>query len=70
MTDNIAYHELPAHAFPFTLQLVNEITGAVVWEIEVTGPGAIMVPSLRHLGVPVVGKVIWPDGSSQTEGDI
>lgn len=66
-----SYHDLPATAFPFTVQLVRADTQQVVWETRVSGPGVIHVPGMAaELGVPVMARLVLPDGHVIEEGPL
>lgn len=40
----IAYHELPAGMFPLTVEIFDEVTGELVYNITVDGPGLLQIP--------------------------
>jgi len=58
------FADLPARAFPLRIEMVDTATGALVWEVTVAGPGALVVPSRDHIngGRPVGVRIITPDG--------
>lgn len=63
MTDNVAFGDLPADAFPFTIEFFRHDTGEVVHTIHVPGPGAIAVPALAaDVGVKIDVRIISPQG--------
>lgn len=41
--DNVAFHDLPADHFPFTITITDDEFG-VVWEETVEGPCALEIP--------------------------
>lgn len=59
-----AFHDLPAHAFPVTIEFFTQ-DGTVVHRIEITGPGAVEIPALRllHAG-PIASRVIYASGQA------
>lgn len=57
--DYFAYADLPADAFPFTVEFLRTDTGEVVHTIRVEGPGALAVPALRHkYGVTIDVRIV------------
>lgn len=42
--------DLPAAAFPFTVELLDAETRDVLWQVAVTDPGALRVPGKAELG--------------------
>ena len=66
-SENVSFHDLPVTAFPLTMQLVHETTGAVLWSTVMTGAGMVKVPGL---GQRVFARLIHPDGTVFEEGPI
>ncbi len=55
----VAWHDLPAAQFPFTVLFLRGDTEEVVHRIEVTGPGAVEVPPLgAQLGVAITVQIV------------
>lgn len=65
MTDNVAFGDLPADAFPFTIQFLRHDTREVVHSIYVDGPGAIAVPALKDKYGPIDVRMITPQGVTE-----
>ena len=62
-TPDTAFVDLPAAAFPFTVELLDA-NRKVVWSTTVTGPGAVHVPGPAELGPgPRTARVTYPDGT-------
>ena len=61
-----AFHDLPASAFPFTLQLIDAKTRRVRWRQKITGPAVIRVPSRHEVndGKLLAARVVLADGST------
>ena len=60
MTDKpTAFHDLPADAFPFTIEFFRADTKEVVHTIRVEGPGMVEVPPLSkmHGGVEIDTRI-------------
>ena len=58
-----AFHDLPAGAFPFTVEILNEAC-EVVWAVTVDGPGAICVPGPDVTGPGrKTARITYPDGT-------
>ena len=57
-----AYRDLPAAAFPFTVEFISQRTGKVVHAFTAAGPGVITVPALRDEHGPVDVRVTYADG--------
>jgi hypothetical protein len=59
-----AFHDLPASAFPFTMELLDAETREVRWSQRVTGPAAVRVPSRDEInnGKPLASRVTFADG--------
>ncbi len=56
------FHDLPAAAFPFTVEFIRVSDGKVVLEINVTGPGAVPIPGLSEEHGPVRARITYADG--------
>jgi hypothetical protein len=57
-----AFHNLPAEAFPFTIELLDAGTRNVVWTTTVTGPGVVDVPGPDKTGPGrKIARVTFPD---------
>jgi hypothetical protein len=58
------YTDLPASAFPFTLELLDAKTRKVRWSTTVPGPGVVKVPSKDEIngGRAVIARVSFADG--------
>lgn len=60
----VAFRDLPAAAYPFTIRAFREDNGEKVWEETVDGPCALQVPALRRIhGVAVQIEIAFADGS-------
>jgi hypothetical protein len=59
-----AFHDLPASAFPFTMELLDAETREVRWSQKVTGAAAIRVPSRDEIndGKPLTSRITFADG--------
>lgn len=63
MSENTAFHDLPAKAFPFTMRAYLVSSDALVWEERMEGPGVLQIPALAKIhGGPVYIEVEYPDG--------
>lgn len=62
MTRPAAFADLPAEAYPFTLEFFKKDTKEVVHTIEVTGPGTVDVPGLSTVHGPIGVRVTFADG--------
>lgn len=60
--DDFAFRDLPADAFPFTVEFIARNTGEVVHSIHVDGPGALVVPALAGKHGPIDVRVVSPQG--------
>lgn len=59
----VAFHDLPPSAFPMTVELVDRLSGDVVWSVQVDGPGAVKVPGRdERPGGDVIARVTFADG--------
>ena len=46
------FRDIAADCFPFTIEFLDPATREIVWEHrDIPGPGAIVIPSVRSLGV-------------------
>ncbi len=63
--------ELPAEAYPFTIDFILERTGETVWTVTVAGPGVLQMPALAGHG-PFRARIAWPGGrvTSQRSHDV
>lgn len=59
----VRFIDLPPERFPFRIECVAVETGAVVREITVPGPGAVLIPALAAECGPVRVRVTWGDGT-------
>jgi hypothetical protein len=60
----VAFKDLPAAAFPFTIELLNADTREVVWTVTVDGPGVITVPGRDVTGPGrKIARITYPDGT-------
>lgn len=62
-----AFHDLPASAYPFRVEALNE-AGRVVWSVEVTAPGVVEIPALAKFFGPISTRVTFADDQTWTEG--
>lgn len=62
MTKPFASRNLPATAFPFIIDFIQESTGAVVYTLVAQRPGGIEIPSLAELYGPVGVRMRYADG--------
>lgn len=58
----VRFIDLPAWRFPFRIECVAVESGAVVREITVSGPGAVLIPALAAECGPIRVRVTWPNG--------
>jgi hypothetical protein len=59
-----AFSDLPAGAFPFTVELLRADTREVVWKATVDGPGAVIVPGPDVTGPGrKIARVTFADGT-------
>ena len=66
----IAFRDLPAGCFPFTVEYYETGTDRLLHTTEVTGPGSMRVPGKKELGVDDVHVVCtWPDGLVTTSDE-
>ena len=64
----VAFRDLPAEAFPFTVELLKADTRTVVWTATVDGPGALRVPGPDETGPGrKIVRVTFADGTVQEE---
>jgi hypothetical protein len=71
MTDlPVAFRDLPAEAFPFTVQLLDAGTREVRWEQVVEGPCALRVPPRHEVndGRMLVSRIVYADGRTEEAG--
>ena len=59
-----AFHDLPASAFPVTIEYVQHTTGKVIRTEVIEGPGALQVPGLAALFGPIGVRMTWASGQS------
>jgi hypothetical protein len=61
----VAFRDLPAEAFPFTVELLDAGTREVVWgPVTVGGPGALKVPGQDKTGPGrKIARITWADGT-------
>lgn len=69
LTGPMAFHDLPADSFPFTMELLDAATREVRWSVRVDGPGATKVPARNEIneGLPVIARIIRKDGTVAAE---
>jgi hypothetical protein len=60
----VAFHDLPASAFPLVMELLDAKTRKVRWTATVTGPGGVRIPGKAEInaGKPVLARVTFADG--------
>lgn len=59
----VAFHNLPAKDFPFTITAHRTSDGAEVWRRIVLGPGRIHIPAIATMvGEKVTMRFHFPDG--------
>ena len=64
--NDVAFADLPADCFPFTVELLDHATRDVLWSQTGDGPGAMRVPSAAELGAErVAARVTFADGTIQ-----
>ena len=65
----VKFRDLPADAFPFTMELLDAETREVRWSVRVDGPGATKVPGRNEIneGRPVIARIIRKDGTVAAE---
>jgi hypothetical protein len=58
---DLPFYDLPAHAFPFTIEYIDDDTGEVLERVDVEGPGVTYIPSFpgRFVAVRIVGAGGW-----------
>lgn len=62
----VAFRDLPAEAFPFTIELLNAGTREVVWSATVDGPAAVRVPGQDETGPGrKIARITFADGTVQ-----
>jgi hypothetical protein len=60
------FHDFPADAFPFTVELLDAETREVVWSATADGPGAMRIPGSDELGPRLkAARVTFADGTVQ-----
>lgn len=64
---NVAFHNLPESAFPFTVEFFNA-GKEVVHTIVVDGPGGFVVPGLAQEHGHCTVKITYADGMIVTDG--
>lgn len=62
-----AFRDLPADAYPFTVEYLNA-KGVVVRTEYVEGPGMMEVPPLHNLFGPISVRITFANGDTHTEG--
>jgi hypothetical protein len=61
--------DLPASAFPLTVEVLDAETREVVWSATADGPGAMRIPGPDELGPrPKAARVTYADGTVQESG--
>lgn len=72
MTDDAKFLEFPPESFPFEMTVfsMTDPDGLMpLYNVLVTGPGAVSIPPLRKPGSPANWiRVQWPDGRIQDVG--
>jgi hypothetical protein len=64
----VKFHDLPAAAFPFTVELLDAETREVVWTAVVDGPGTLRVPGPDELGPRLkAARVTYADGTVEED---
>lgn len=58
------FHELQPEAFPFLVELLDEVSGELRWSQNVTGPGGLRVPSKHQIndGRTLRVRITFGDG--------
>jgi hypothetical protein len=58
------FFDLPAEAYPFTVEFLDATTFGPVWSATVTAPGLMRIPAARELngGAPVITRITFADG--------
>jgi hypothetical protein len=66
MAADVAFTDLPAECFPFTVELLDHATRDVLWSQTSDGPGALRIPPAAELGAErVTARVTFADGTIQ-----
>ena len=64
MAKPVAFHDLPAEAFPLTMRAYRIDNDRLVWEQTLDGPGAVEIPPLKQQeGVEIYVAISYADGS-------
>lgn len=63
----MAFHDLPASMFPFTIEYLNA-KGVVLRTETVEGPGVMEVPGLAQFYGPITIRVTHANGTQTTTG--
>lgn len=61
-----AFSDLPAEAFPLTVEMLNR-SGVAVWSVVIEGPGVVQIPPLAQFYGPVGCRVRFADGEQTLE---
>lgn len=61
-----AFHDLPADAFPLTLEFLNR-HGVLIRTERVDGPGVSEIPGLAPLYGPIAVRLTFANGTTHTE---
>jgi hypothetical protein len=63
----VAFHDLPASAFPLVMELLDADSREVRWTTTITGrPGGIRIPGNAETngGKPVIARITFADGET------
>lgn len=57
----LPFYDLPPHAFPFTIEYIDDDTGELLERVEVEGPGVTCIPCFpsRSVAVRLIGACGW-----------
>jgi hypothetical protein len=61
------FTDLPAECFPFTIELLDPGTRAVLWSVRgIAEPGGVWIPPARDLGLNRYGvRLSFADGTAE-----
>lgn len=59
----VGFVDLDPSRFPFRIECVAE-SGAVVYAVDVPGPGAVRIPGLAAEHGPISVRITWPNGEA------
>jgi hypothetical protein len=60
----VAFRDLPASAYPFTIEMLDAVTREVCWSVTAAAPGAVRIPGKHETngGKPVACRVTFGNG--------